>query len=211
MQNKVIVQYWNDRSLPSDIADLSKTWAENNTDINFSHIVFDRDMAADFIRSKYGFDIAKLFLNARLPAMQSDIFRVAYCLEEGGVYVDIGSKCNRNVSDLLSTSNNLILMRKWHGKICNGLIISESGNSMLAHIWQLIVQNISAKKVAKVWSLTGPENYIIASKKSEFQDIYNTVDQLSIKNVFELVGNKKRKGLEHWSNYDKQEDLYHQI
>ena len=100
MITKTIVQYWDKKEKPQEIKDLMNTWQSKNLD--FLYHCFNRDEAEEFIRKYYGNDIGDLFTNAKFPAMQSDIFRVAYCLNKGGVYVDAATKCELSLASLIN-------------------------------------------------------------------------------------------------------------
>ncbi|MEP1871729.1 MAG: glycosyltransferase, partial [Paraglaciecola sp.] len=110
---KVIVQFWNTESIPEDVTELMATWQQQNPD--FRHLIFTHEQAASFIEVQFGTAIKSLYLSAALPAMQSDIFRVAYCLAKGGFYIDAGTRCMASLVPNLPDNGDLLLMRKWHG------------------------------------------------------------------------------------------------
>lgn len=208
MIEKSIVQYWNEDVLPDDIQLLADSWTHVNSADGYEHTVFSRESASEFLREEYGTELDYLFLNSRIPAMQSDIFRLAYCVARGGLYVDIGSRCNSPIDALFSNNSELTLMRKWHGAICNGLIISKPRAVGLELILEDVISNLRNRSHGSVWEVTGPANYIRIADREEHKERIATVDQLKICDLFELVGNEKRKGDEHWSNLEKTVDLY---
>ena len=65
------------------------------------------------------------FLDIRLPAMQADVFRIAFVLACGGLWVDAATTCLSPVKAWLDLQTPLLLLRKpkqiapqaWNGLI----------------------------------------------------------------------------------------------
>jgi acetyltransferase-like isoleucine patch superfamily enzyme len=199
---KVIVQYWNGTSIPNEIANLMNTWKIHNPE--FKHIIFDFKRAYKYIFDNYGEEEAKLFCKAKLPAMQSDIFRVAYCLKNGGVYIDAASKCVASINDLVIKTHTLTVLRKWHGGIWNGFILSNPNDVTLNNIWQCIINNLRTEEHDNVWQATGPALF----NKFCSHDVANIIEQSAAKKHFDLVNDLSHKGKEHWSNVQKKQNIY---
>lgn len=195
MKPKTIVQFWNTPDLPEDISKLVATWKDQNP--SMEHKLFSYDSALQFIAEHYGLEIRNLFESAALPAMQSDIFRVAYCLKMGGFYIDCGTRCNASIEPLLS-DDLLFLVRKWHGGIWNGAIGCNAGDPALKWIWDRIIQNLKARNSNDVWKLTGPLSFNQMVESKAFDNSINVVEQPSTKPFFDIVNELEHKK-KHWS------------
>ena len=187
---KVIVQFWNTPDIPDDVAELMETWKQQNPD--FRHLVFDYEQAASFIGVKYGKKIQDLFLSAALPAMQSDIFRVAYCLAKGGFYIDAGTRCKAALDPHLPANGELLLMRKWHGGVWNGMIGAEADQADLKLIWDKIIHNLQARETQDVWQVTGPKSFNQVVNHSKDGSKIRVVEQKDIA-FFDIVSDLKYK------------------
>ncbi|BBO26347.1 hypothetical protein AltI4_07350 [Alteromonas sp. I4] len=201
---KVIVQFWNTADIPEDVAELMETWKQHNPD--FRHLVFDFEQAASFIEVKYGAKIRDLFLSAALPAMQSDIFRVAYCLAKGGFYIDAGTCCKAPLESHMPTDGSLLLMRKWHGGIWNGMIACEANQPELQKIWDKIIHNLKARETQDVWQVTGPKSFNQVVNHSKEGSKIQVVEQKDIA-FFDIVSDLKYKA-NHWSEVQKTQNIF---
>lgn len=204
MKPNTIVQFWNTPDLPEDISELVATWKVQNP--SMEHKLFSYDSALQFIAEHYGSEIKNLFESAALPAMQSDIFRVAYCLKMGGFYIDCGTRCNAPIQPLLS-DDLLFLVRKWHGGIWNGAIGCNAGHPALEWIWDRIIQNLKARNSNDVWKLTGPLSFNQMVESKEFEDIVNVVEQPATKPFFDIVNELEHKK-KHWSKVQEKQSVF---
>ncbi|GFD94475.1 hypothetical protein KUL156_46680 [Alteromonas sp. KUL156] len=204
MKPNTIVQFWNTPDLPEDISKLVATWKAQNP--SMQHKLFSYDSALQFIAEHYGTEIQNLFEVAALPAMQSDIFRVAYCLKMGGFYIDCGTRCNASIEPLL-TDDLLFLVRKWHGGIWNGAIGCNAGHPALEWIWNRIIQNLKARNSNDVWKLTGPLSFNQMVESKEFDGVVNVVEQPSTKPFFDIVNELEHKK-KHWSKVQEKQSVF---
>ncbi|MCU7554451.1 glycosyltransferase [Alteromonas sp. ASW11-19] len=199
-----VIQFWNQQNLPPDIAQLRNTWKENNPQAEM--LLFNTKTASDFIEQEYGAHVASLFNEAALPAMQSDIFRVAYCLANGGFYIDAGTECSAAVIDLLPDNDELVLMRKWHGGIWNGMISCKAGNPGLKAIWHRILDNLEQRPSNDVWKLTGPASFNQVVDGGEYDSVIRVVEQKHVK-AFRVVNELEHKK-QHWSKVQKNQSVF---
>ena len=204
MKPNTIVQFWNTPDLPEDISKLVATWKEQNP--SMEHKLFSYETARQFIADHYGTEIHNLFESAALPAMQSDIFRVAYCLKMGGFYIDCGTRCNASIEPMLS-DDALFLVRKWHGGIWNGAIGCSAGHPALEWIWNRIIQNLRARNSNDVWKLTGPLSFNQMVESQEFESSINVVEQPETKSFFDIVNELEHKK-KHWSKEQEKQSVF---
>jgi len=204
MTPNTIVQYWNTPELPKDIAELVGTWKAYNP--SMEHKLFSYEDACAFIGQYYNNEVESLFKLAALPAMQSDIFRVAYCLKMGGFYVDCGIKCKAPIQPLLS-NDLLFLVRKWHGGIMNGAIGCRAGHPALEWIWNRILQNLKERNSNDVWRLTGPLSFNQMVESGEFESSLSIVEQANTKPFFDIVNELEHKK-KHWSKEQEKQSVF---
>jgi len=212
MVPKKIIQYWHKMPLPDDIAELQETWALHNPNAEIS--LFDHEKASLFIKNEYGQEVLDLYLSAALPAMQSDIFRIAYCLAKGGMYIDMATNCIAPTDKLFTHNDQLVVMRKWHGGIWNGLIVCKAHNPVLKKIWDKVLDHIRNKKFDDVWKATGPFSFnaIIDTAyennpTGKERDIF-IIPQEEINAFFALVNDLEHKKKSHWSDVQKDRSIY---
>lgn len=204
MTPNTIVQYWNTPELPKDIAELVGTWKAFNP--SMEHKLFSYEDACAFIGQYYNSEVESLFKLAALPAMQSDIFRVAYCLKMGGFYVDCGIKCKAPIQPLIS-NDLLFLVRKWHGGIMNGAIGCRAGHPALEWIWNRILQNLKERNSNDVWRLTGPLSFNQMVESGEFESSLSIVEQANTKPFFDIVNELEHKK-KHWSKEQEKQSVF---
>jgi mannosyltransferase OCH1-like enzyme len=201
-----LIQYWDKLPTPKDIEELRLTWPTHNPRIDCE--IFDFEKAQQFILSEYGSEISALFSIAAIPAMQSDIFRLAYILAKGGIYVDMATRCKASIAPLLDNPKRVVLMRKWHGGICNGIVIAAKENPIILSIWEQVLDNIQNRRYDNVWKATGPFLYNITVKKEEDENNYSIYPQEQLTQYFELVNDLEHKKKAHWSDVQKNQNIY---
>lgn len=197
---KQIVQYWHDT--PSDvIVQIQKTVSISNPD--FKHIIFNREQAFTFLLEHYGPDIATAFKSIKIPAMQSDVFRIAYVYKYGGGYLDSTIGITKSLIPLLSNKRAVFFRNiiPPHDTIINGVFFATPKNIILKRICQTIFQNLLQKKEGSLIHITGPGVYNALIKKLESDDVL-IVDWLkfAIKEYFSTHRNLTHTNKEaHWS------------
>src|SRR5271169_1825673 len=81
-----IAQFWDAAELPRDLEPYVRSWSLHNPDLE--HRRFDQTSAEEELAAM-GLDGAlRAFRRAAQPAMQADIFRLAWLYRRGGVYAD---------------------------------------------------------------------------------------------------------------------------
>lgn len=197
---KQIVQYWNDT--PSDvIVQIQNTVAISNPD--FKQIIFNRDQAYTFLLEHYGYDIATAFKSIKIPAMQSDVFRIAYVYKYGGGYLDSTIGITKSLIPLISNKRAVFFRNiiPPHDTIINGVFFATPKNVILKGICQTIFQNLLQKKEGNIIHITGPAVYNAVVKKMESDDVL-IVDWLkfAIKEYFSTHRNLTHTNKDaHWS------------
>lgn len=204
-----IIQYW-ENTPPLEIQKFINSWKEANP--TFNHILFNKETASKFIKENFNENIYKAFLDIKFPAMASDVFRIAYILKRGGLYIDCASVAHNSITEVIDCDTPLVLFKKNHGdRIPNGFFYANKPyNKIIYKIWSHIEKNLLTRKDGNIWSLTGP-----GVIKKVFDDdpkfIQETtfIKQNEIKYVFDLVQKlEHKKKIFHWSTRQEIEPLY---
>ena len=157
-QSPRLIQYWDQPQPPAVLLERMEGWRQMHP--GWSYRRYDRDSSARFMRSTYGTALEDAFLDIRLPAMQADVFRVAFLLACGGLWVDAATTCFSRVETWLDLQAALLLLRRshqQHPQVCNGLIYAIApAHPLLAAAWQSIESSLLARTGVKVYRSFGP-------------------------------------------------------
>lgn len=156
---KKIVLFWHEKNLSEEIRQVIWKIREHNQEYQF--VLFDADQAYHYIRYHYGQDLATLYKRRCIhPAMQSDLFRVCYLLQEGGIYVDVDIHgFNALDSMFVHQDFDCFLLYAFGNPCCieNGFIAASPQNRLLSLWLDRIQENLTLEKVFdSIWSCTGP-------------------------------------------------------
>jgi len=208
---RAIYQFWHDPCPPEWVNDLSLLWKINNP--GYSYKLFNVYDAIEFIGDYFGKEILAAFLDVRLAAMASDIFRVALILQRGGVYVDMATQCRAPLDSWINLDNQLVLLRRPHMTpplAWNGFIAASSPeNHIMREIWRRISASILLREGSSVWGTTGPKVFrdVLALEQSDYSRYVIDVESVSDKLVIGSSSSYLPKG-SHWSLREKTEQLY---
>ena len=151
---RAVVQFWDQTEIPEEIKEVMASWQEHCE--GFEHHVFDDNRAASFIARHCHVRVLLAFRSAAHPAMRSDIFRLAYLLVAGGVYVDTDDRCRENLSPLLEEGFDLILLQEDIGSIGNNFIAAAPRHPMIAAALNTVVNHVLHHQGDNIWFLSGP-------------------------------------------------------
>ena len=151
---RVVVQFWDNPDIPQDVASIMSSWQTKCT--GFQHHVFNDQTAEDFIRLNCDQQVLKAFKLSTHAAMRADIFRLAYLLECGGIYVDADDMCRHDLSPILESGFSLVLLQEDLGTIGNNFIAAAPGHPWIQFTLEHIVKWVLNKQGDYIWFLTGP-------------------------------------------------------
>jgi mannosyltransferase OCH1-like enzyme len=84
---RILVQYWDDSDIPSDVQRCLDSWHTTEY-LGFERLIFDKEQARAFIEHYFSDTHLRAFDSCIHPAMRSDYFRLCFLLRKGGLYVD---------------------------------------------------------------------------------------------------------------------------
>ena len=99
-----MVHFWNSVDVPSDVRGTIDSWQRHHPQLDAS--LFNTQTAADFINERYGSERGRAFAECRHPAMQADVFRIAFLGEAGGLYADADELCLAPMDAVLAQAAN---------------------------------------------------------------------------------------------------------
>ena len=206
-----LIQYWDQPDPPEPV----KVIMQNVRDLHpdWEYQCFDRQRAADELGALYGNDLRQAFLDIRLPAMQADVFRIAYLLRHGGVWIDAVTRLYASVDRWLPMGHPLVLLRRQHQthpEVATGFIFASAGHPLLARAWDRISAYLLMRSGTKVYRHFGPG--ILRDLMREQPQLASLVQILPEQDVaasicfgssLRFVGRKQ-----HWSNRQESESFY---
>jgi mannosyltransferase OCH1-like enzyme len=149
-----IVQYWHEKVLPDDIAEMSATFGARNPEL--PHLVFDEASADEFIATHLGTAEHDAFRACAVPAMQADYFRYCVVYVLGGVYVDADSRCIASLRPLLEGEGGEIFEGPERGHVHNGFFSFSPRHPFLRLAIDIATVNIQHRISERVWVAAGP-------------------------------------------------------
>ena len=199
---KNIMQYWSDSELSENLKILSRSWSEVYPDYQYE--LYDRKKAIKFLNCYYEKKVVDAFEILRIPAMQSDFFRVAYILEKGGMYADLSHRAHKNIDELIDLNvDTLYVFKRPKSGIWNGFIVAPKGNKSLELIFNRILENIARKDNSNAYQVTGPGNFnrVLNDDNCTILEKPALWHYLRGDKLYERTGN-------HWSKVTSIEDAY---
>lgn len=206
-----IVQYWDSDTAPPLIVERMCRWKFLHPDWDYQR--FDRESAAAWFLQTFGSSCQIAFLDVRIPAMQADVFRVAYLLLCGGIWVDAGTVCKAPVTNWLDLASPLLLLRRSHQvhpEVCSAFIYAASpDHPLLQMAWSKISSLLHIRGGSKLYQQFGPGVFrdLIATGVYQSNVEVLSLDELS---SFLAIGSSREAipGDQHWSIRKRSESLY---
>jgi tetratricopeptide (TPR) repeat protein len=149
-----IVQFWDAKPLPDGIRSLMLSWPETNPSCR--HHVADRAAAQAFLERHATPLVRRAFAAALSPVLQSDLFRLAWLVERGGIYADADDRCQFSLEPLFAGGVSLVLMQEDIGSIGNNLIAATPRHPFLAEVLELAARRVLQHQGSNPWFLSGP-------------------------------------------------------
>ncbi len=149
-----IAQFWDEPAPPADVAALMESWRARNP--GHQHLVFNRDSALDFLKSRCPVAVQRAFVRAREPAMKADIFRLAWLFAEGGIYADADDRCLRPVGELVPESAGFVAFQEEYGTLGNNFLAAAPLHPVIGLALQRAVAAVNRGDDDMIWLATGP-------------------------------------------------------
>ena len=206
-----LIQYWDQPNPPDIISERMWGWRQQHPSWRYQR--FGRDSAAAFIDNQYGPSLGEAFLDIRLPAMQADVFRIAFVLSCGGLWVDAATTCLSPVETWMDAQAPLLLLRKPHQEpptVWNGFIYAAlPGHPLLQQAWTSIADSILHRRGTGVHKLVGPGllRDLLAGGRFDAMTVIYPSQELQ---THLRIGSSSKvlPAEQHWSQRQRNESLY---
>jgi SAM-dependent methyltransferase len=135
-----LILFWHDLgSIPASIrAAVDRTRARHP---GFQILFADDTYMAGFIRSRYGDDVLRLYVENTIPASRCDIARMMLLIEHGGIYIDAKLELLRPIESAVAASTELWLVRR-AGGIVNNLLGAVPRHPIIERTLEVILRNL---------------------------------------------------------------------
>lgn len=159
---RVIVQFWDSETVPTDVAAAIATWKTHNP--GFDHRLFNENSARLFILQSHGERAALAFDLCRHPAMKADFFRICYLVAEGGFYVDADDACLRPLDELCAGAAGAEFVASLSGDVApyvhNWFLGARAEAPVLKLALEDLIEGVERAHAqgvtADIWHTTGP-------------------------------------------------------
>jgi tetratricopeptide (TPR) repeat protein len=148
-----IAQFWDSEELPPDIERLSRSWREQNPDMDY--VRFSEPVARDYL-GRVDPEALRAFDRARQPAMKADLFRLAYLFHDGGFYIDADDRCVAPLSTIGWRKFSLVLYQEDLGSVGNNFIAVAPRHPVVADALGHAAKAVNRGDVEMLWLSTGP-------------------------------------------------------
>ena len=180
-----IIQFWDKKALPEEINTLINSWRE---DINFSHSLYNRASASEFIRANFGKDAEDVFNICGIPAMQADFFRYCALFVFGGCYLDADTERLGRLSDLIDGRIGGLLMRRKENIANDFMFVSAPSSCLLEYCIEAATSNIKNRISNNVWEVTGPGIMTAAYQGLNREKLFYGFEFMPVQKVRLIVG-----------------------
>ena len=157
-----VVQFWGGMAVPDDVVRTMASWRLRNPATPY--LAFSSSAARVFIAAHSAPEVLACFDRATHPAMQSDIFRLAFLQAKGGIYIDADEECLRPLHDIQAAMQE-VEFAAWLAPetppyVYNGFLAARAGCPLVAWALGEAVRGVTValEKSGRIdiWQLTGP-------------------------------------------------------
>ena len=148
-----IVQYWSQGTPPPQVQAAVASWQRAE---GFTHHLFSRGEAQQFLHRELGRDWLRAFNRAGSPTEESDYFRLCRIGLQGGIYADCDDWLTGDPQALIDPAGRLTVWREPTGAVGNNLLVAPPRHPVI--LWAAIsARNALLEGHAdNVWIRTGP-------------------------------------------------------
>lgn len=148
---KHIIQFWHDQtSLPLALKVAVDTTRQNNKDYD---IIFADDISTqNLIEHKYGNHLLGLYNSIQIPACRSDLARLLWLHEYGGLYLDVSMEIQKPLKSFMDLQCEILLVQRddidkyretpEKAHVINGIIGAVPNNDFIYRCFKGAVQNL---------------------------------------------------------------------
>lgn len=202
-----IIQFWDDTTVPSDVASAMEGWRDLAND---NYEKFDAAGARDFLRHTYGAREAEIFDNCGHPAIMSDYFRLGYLAAHGGFYVDADSVAKPEMEWMYpAMAGKTVLWLRTHTPwitVSNGILAAQPGTVFLHKAFEMASHRLTgAPDLTDAVHLAGPGMLRVVMAQlvadGEMDPFHAMPSRLVWNRVFETLAADYKKDDRNWTTW----------
>jgi hypothetical protein len=155
-----ILQYWDKPVSPPDVQVMIASWRSTE---GFSHRLVDDSEARAFLDGRFGARVREAYDRITHVCGKSDLFRLAWLYEHGGIYVDVDERRHGPLVALLPAHSDLVLTwSRGIGSSCvnNWFIAVAPRHRLIGKALQMAISRVEICITANIkmntWQQTGP-------------------------------------------------------
>ena len=151
---QAIWQYWDDPDPPEAVSEMVTSWSGLP---GWSHQLFNRAQARNFLKQEFGPDWLRAFGLARGPAEEADFMRLCILARRGGVWADADDRLHGDLNALLAGHAGLVVFREPIGSvIANNVIVAAPGHPAIRQAAVWVAEALLQRANETVWLQSGP-------------------------------------------------------
>jgi mannosyltransferase OCH1-like enzyme len=200
-----LMQFWNAPSAPPDVEELMASW---RTDPQFVYHRYCSESAHAFVQDRFDRRTLAVLELCAVPAMQSDVFRLCWLFEHGGIYVDAdqGNRGRNETFTDTTVRGHLFFRNPARGIIVNGLMsFFGRHDPLVGALLERVSVTVDRRKGNSVWRATGPG--VISKLFAQLGSDHPLFRNVRIHGVMDLVHAMKfvrceyKSSTTHWQNF----------
>ncbi|MDE1895820.1 MAG: tetratricopeptide repeat protein [Rhodospirillales bacterium] len=149
-----ITAFWDQPEPPEDVSALMQSWRAHNPGFNWR--CFNEAEAGDYLDAKFPAPVLQAYQRTQEVPQKADIFRLAWLVQEGGIYADADDRCLRPLEALLPPGAGLVLAQEEFGCAANHFIAAAPGHPVLQAALRAVVNAVNRGDSEISWLLSGP-------------------------------------------------------
>ena len=156
MIEKNIFQTWNTKNLPSKIQEKINSFLQLNPGYEYK-LYDDKDMDY-FVNEYYKGEIADCYNKLNIIVAKADFWRYLIIYKYGGIYLDMDSCIEKNLSELIKDEDEAIITAEGNPNIyVQWCLIFKKEHPILKRTIEIVVDNIKNNKYPNnIMRMTGP-------------------------------------------------------
>lgn len=138
---KVIYQTWKKQNVHKKISKLHYKMLNANPD--YEHVIYTDEQMIDFVKSNYDKEISSYFERINNIVARADFWRYLILYKNGGVYLDIDSIIEGNLSEILQDSDEALITAEKNEKcFAQWALIFNKKHPILEKTIENLIENI---------------------------------------------------------------------
>ena len=149
-----VVQFWNTPEPPEAVQAFMKSWS-SNPDVGYT--LFDFRKADKYLHDSLGARWQRAFRLARNHAESADFFRLAYVMNEGGIWADADDVLFGSLEALLQDYPGAVVYHEsFGGAVGNNFFAAPPKHPAIRYAALMALEALEQRSAEKTWLKTGP-------------------------------------------------------